>query len=128
MLENGNDGRLTDHYDLVEQDITYIVMEYIPGDDLFEFLVKNFADEGLGENYGRFMMSQLLDALEHIHQKGIAHRDIKPENILIDDEMNLKLIDFGYAADKNINELNYSCGTQSYMAPEILEEEIYNGT
>ena len=56
MLENGNNGRLTDHSELVEQDLTYIVMEYIPGDDLFEFLVKNFAGEGLGENYGRFMM------------------------------------------------------------------------
>ena len=128
MLENGNSGRLTDHSELVEQGLTYIVMEYISGDDLFEFLVKNFAREGLGENYGRFMMVQLLDALEYIHQEGIVHRDIKPENILIDDEMNLKLIDFGYATDKNINELSYSCGTQSYMAPEILEEEVYNGT
>ena len=74
------------------------------------------------------LAEQLLTRVEYLHKMNYIHQDIKPENILIDDEMNLKLIDFGYAADKNINELNYSCGTQSYMAPEILEEEIYNGT
>ena len=73
-------------------------MDYVDGQNLFDFCSDNFEDEGLGEDYGRFLMSQLLDAVEYIHEYGIVHRDIKPENILVDKELNLKLIDFGYAA------------------------------
>ena len=72
-------------------------------------------------------MSQLLDAIEYTHESGIVHRDIKPENILIDKDMNLKLIDFGYAANKNISELTSFCGTPTFMAPEILRRDFYKG-
>ena len=53
---------------------------------------------GMGEEIGRFIMHQLLDILVYIHTKGVVHRDIKLENILIDKNMNIKLIDFGFAA------------------------------
>lgn len=55
------------------------------------------------------------------------HRDIKLENILVDKNMNLKLADFGFAANKNIDQLSTFRGTQSYMAPEIRQGKIYDG-
>ena len=49
------------------------------------------------------------------------HRDLKLENILIDDNLNLKLADFGFAVYKNIDALSSYRGTMTYMAPEIKE-------
>ncbi len=49
-------------------------------------------------------MRQILEALTHIHAHGIVHRDLKPENILLDDAMNVKITDFGFARILQTNE------------------------
>ena len=58
---------------------------------------------GISEQLARIYMAQLVNAVEYLQLNNIAHRDLKPLNILIDDNYNLKLIDFGEA--KNINEV-----------------------
>jgi serine/threonine protein kinase len=76
------------------------------------------------------MFSQLLDALEHMHKRGIAHRDIKLENVLVDSrDMTLKVADFGYAAQglSETQQLRSYRGTFTYMAPEIKEGRAYDG-
>lgn len=50
-------------------------------------------------------MRQILEALLHIHAHGIVHRDLKPENILLDDSMNIKITDFGFARVLRAGEL-----------------------
>jgi len=66
-------------------------------------------------------MKQVLLAVEHCHSKGIVHRDIKPENILLDQQFNVKLTDFGFAKVLNDGERLYEvCGTPGYLAPELL--------
>lgn len=61
--------------------------------------------------------------MDYIHSKGVAHRDLKPENILFDENYNIKLADFGFAAPvfgkDDSGCLNTRLGTESYMAPEI---------
>lgn len=62
-----------------------------------------------------------------MHSRRVVHRDLKLENILIDDNLNLKLADFGFACYKNIDSLSSYRGTMTYMAPEIKEGKTYKG-
>ena len=64
--------------------------------------------------------------LQSIHKENICHRDIKLENILLDENYNPKLCDFGLS-EFNKENLTESVGTVNYAAPEILEQKPYNG-
>lgn len=101
--------------------VIYLALEYIKNGEIFEYI----AETGkFSEPTARYFFNQLLDALEYIHQSGWAHRDIKPENLLLDDEFNLKLADFGFAT-KEITSMSKK-GTFGYMAPEINTKMEYN--
>ena len=80
--------------------LVYIVLEYVQGGLLLFDLCQTVGGAGgFGEDCGRFLFNQLLDALEHMHARSIAHRDIKLENVLVDSrDMTLKVADFGYAS------------------------------
>jgi serine/threonine-protein kinase Chk1 len=100
---------------------TWIAMELAEGGDLFD---KIEADEGVGEDIAHFYFTQLVNAVDYMHSRGIAHRDIKPENVLLSAEGDLKLSDFGLAAmfkkDGQVRLCNTVCGSPPYIAPEIV--------
>jgi len=81
----------------------------------------------MGEENGKYFLSQMLDVLEYMHGKGVVHRDLKLENILVDDQMNLKVADFGFATFRKVHNLKSYRGTMTYMAPEIKEGKTYDG-
>lgn len=81
----------------------------------------------MGENGGKFFLSQMLDVLSYMHGKGVVHRDLKLENILVDENMNLKVADFGFATFRKVHNLKSYRGTMTYMAPEIKEGKTYDG-
>jgi len=81
----------------------------------------------MGEDDGRFFLHQMCEVMGYMQGKGVVHRDLKLENILVDDSMNLKVADFGFATYKKINKLNSYRGTMTYMAPEIKEGKTYDG-
>lgn len=71
-----------------------MIMECYKNGDLFDFL-QGQGRKIITEEIARFFFSQLLTAVEYIHSKNIVHRDIKLENILVDENFNLILSDFG---------------------------------
>lgn len=106
-------------YDVGEDnELPYLVMEYVPGDTLKEYIIKHspVAPERAVE-----IMTQLTSALAHAHHNHIVHRDIKPQNVLVDEEGNVKISDFGIAmalSATSYTQTNSVLGTVHYLSPE----------
>ncbi|XP_038061168.1 maternal embryonic leucine zipper kinase-like isoform X2 [Patiria miniata] len=115
-------------YEVVEtKHKIFMVIEYCPGGELFDYIV---AKDRLKESEARKFFRQILSAVAYIHHKGYAHRDLKPENLLLDDDQNLKLIDFGLAARPKggmEQHLDTCCGSPAYAAPELVSGKQYRG-
>ena len=59
----------------------------------------------MGEDGGKYFLSQMLDVLQYMHGKGVVHRDLKLQNILVDDFANLKVADFGFPTFRKVHAL-----------------------
>ncbi|XP_043858657.1 phosphorylase b kinase gamma catalytic chain, skeletal muscle/heart isoform isoform X1 [Dromiciops gliroides] len=97
----------------------FLVFDLMKKGELFDYLTEKVT---LSEKETRKIMRALLEVICYLHKLNIVHRDLKPENILLDDDMNIKLTDFGFSCQLDPGEkLREVCGTPSYLAPEILE-------
>lgn len=111
----------------------FLVLEYFEGSDLKEFVKTNGP---LSDEDCRKVIQQLSSCVAYLHSKGIAHRDIKPENVLIDDDLNIKLIDFNISKKMKSGSVDDECKFRSifytqissplYAAPEIKEQCLYS--
>lgn len=100
------------------QEMNYIVMEYVEGTDLKDYIRQSGALHPI--EAVRIMM-QIVSAIAAAHQNRIIHRDIKPQNILIDREGNVKITDFGIAvalSDTSLTQTNTLLGSVHYLSPE----------
>ncbi|XP_059730044.1 maternal embryonic leucine zipper kinase isoform X2 [Haemorhous mexicanus] len=106
----------------------FMVLEYCPGGELFDYIISK---DHLSEEEARIFFRQIVSAIAYVHSQGYAHRDLKPENLLIDEEHNLKLIDFGLCAKPKGGldyHLNTCCGSPAYAAPELIQGKAYIGS
>ena len=100
----------------------YMVMEWCDGR-----LLRQILDEGrIPQERAIRIAIGVLDALDYIHANGVVHRDLKPENIMVDDNDDIKLIDFGIAGDAGAERLTYAnftatLGTPNYISPEQVK-------
>jgi len=110
-------------YDVVfEGDSHYLVMEYVEGRSLKEYIESQGGRLELSESL--WIMDQLLCALQHAHEHNVIHRDIKPHNILLTDDLEVKVTDFGIAVAVSDITQNYSkdiMGSVHYMSPEQVK-------
>lgn len=106
-------------YDFDEEDsLQYLVMEYIDGMDLKTYIKNNFP---LPLQEVVKILKQVLSAVSAAHDAGIIHRDLKPQNILIDNQGNAKISDFGIAMTKSelaLTQTNTILGSIHYLSPE----------
>ncbi|KAM0050535.1 putative protein kinase CAMK-CAMKL-CHK1 family [Helianthus debilis subsp. tardiflorus] len=105
----------------------FFVLEFAKGGELFNKVAKSRFSEDLSRRY----FQQLISAVGYCHSRGVFHRDLKPENLLLDENWNLKVTDFGLSAVTDQIRpdglLHTLCGTPAYVAPEILLKNGYDG-
>lgn len=115
------------HEVLASKTKIYFAMELIRGGELFAKISKGRLREEVARNY----FQQLMSAIDFCHSRGVYHRDLKPENLLLDEDGNLKVTDFGLSAFtdhlRQDGLLHTACGTPAYVAPEVIGKKGYDG-
>ncbi|XP_010695489.2 serine/threonine-protein kinase STY13 isoform X2 [Beta vulgaris subsp. vulgaris] len=104
-----------------------VVVEYIPGGTLKQFLIRNRRKK-LAYKVVIKLALDLASGLSYLHSKKIVHRDVKTENMLLDYERTVKIADFGVARveAQNPSDMTGATGTYGYMAPEVLDGQPYD--
>jgi serine/threonine-protein kinase len=102
----------------------YMVMEWVPGRLLRQVL--NDQPKMPIERAVKITL-RICEALEYIHEHGVVHRDLKPENVMVDDEDNIKLIDFGIAGNASSRRLTFANFSQTLGTPDYISPEQVKG-
>lgn len=103
----------------------FMIMEYVSGGELFDYIVKHGK---LKEAEARRFFQQIISGVDYCHRHMVVHRDLKPENLLLDQNLNVKIADFGLSNMMMDGEfLRTSCGSPNYAAPEVISGKLYAG-
>ena len=101
----------------------WVIMEFIDGGSIFELLKPGPITD---ENVISYIMEEILNALNYLHNQGKIHRDLKSQNILVSKHGDIKLTDFGVSTQlsSNFSKRNTTVGTPYWMAPEVIVNKI----
>lgn len=102
----------------------YLVMELLTGGDLSTVLARREVE--LSWRRRLLVAKDALEAISYLHEHDLIHRDIKTENILVDDNWRCVVCDYGFARRKQTSKAMTICGTDEWMAPEVIFGEVYD--
>ncbi|CAI5454505.1 unnamed protein product [Caenorhabditis angaria] len=103
----------------------FMIMEHVSGGELFDYIVKHGR---LKTTEARRFFQQIISGVDYCHRHMVVHRDLKPENLLLDDQNNVKIADFGLSNIMTDGDfLRTSCGSPNYAAPEVISGKLYAG-
>jgi len=113
-------------YEVIETEkVLFLVMEYASGGEVLDFIITHGK---LNESQARKFFYQIVSAVDYCHKHYVIHRDIKCENLLLDADLNIKIIDFGLSNCFTPGHLmNTFCGSPTYCAPELIQRIEYKG-
>lgn len=101
----------------------YLIMDYANGGELFDYIVANVR---VKEREACKFFHQIVSGVDAIHDSGVVHRDLKPENLLLDEDKNIKIVDFGLSNTFTKGQLlKTACGSPCYAAPEMIAGQQY---
>ncbi|CAG8476173.1 9609_t:CDS:2 [Diversispora eburnea] len=120
-LRHPNILRLLGHF--YDENYVVLILEYAEKGELYTHLQKcgRFSERRASKYF-----SQVTDALSYMHKKNVIHRDIKPENLLLGMKDEIKIADFGWSVHAPSHKRKTFCGTLDYLAPEMVNDEIYD--
>ncbi|CAG4983981.1 unnamed protein product [Parnassius apollo] len=101
----------------------YLILEYAKHGALYKFLKEH---KRFDEKTAAIYVRDLTKALIYCHSKNVIHRDIKPENLLIGDNYELKIADFGCSVHSPSSRRMTLCGTLEYLSPEMIDRKPHN--
>eukprot|EP01119_Soliformovum_irregulare_P011618 TRINITY_DN2931_c0_g1_i1.p1 TRINITY_DN2931_c0_g1~~TRINITY_DN2931_c0_g1_i1.p1 ORF type:complete len:291 (-),score=66.24 TRINITY_DN2931_c0_g1_i1:44-916(-) len=123
-------GIITARSNWEDDEHVYLLMEHIVGIDLIS-LMETRSLAPLKEPLAKEIVRQLIDIVGFSHSRGVAHRDIKLDNIMVDQDGNVRLIDFGLCYITETKSTSSLCtdrvGSIAYVAPEVLRKMPYDG-
>lgn len=101
----------------------YLIMEFCSGGELFDHIVEQGR---VKEAEASRFFHQIMAGVEQIHRMNVVHRDLKPENLLLDEQKNIKIVDFGLSNTYQDGQLlKTACGSPCYAAPEMVAGQRY---
>ena len=110
------------YFSFQDSDNLYLLLDYLSGGDL-RYHLSHKKPCVFNEIQTKFFISNIILALEYIHNQKIIHRDIKPENLVLDINGYVRLTDFGIAIINKDDNSKESSGTAGYMAPEVMLQQ-----
>ncbi|KAF8663401.1 hypothetical protein AX16_000973 [Volvariella volvacea WC 439] len=131
--EFANHKRVADHPNVItlhkvvfDRNYVYVILDLCDGGDLFSAIT----EKQMFHNNDRLVktaFTQLIDAVQYCHDRGVFHRDIKPENVLCsEDGAHIWLADFGLSTRNHVSK-DLGCGSSYYMSPECIGKELALG-
>lgn len=126
LLKKLNHPHIYKLLDIVElEDRILMITEFCSGGELFDYMAKL---DHFDDKESRRLFRQLVSAVDYMHLNGVVHRDLKLENLLLDENIDLKLIDLGLGNFFDRKKLLESfCGTADYASPELWQGKRYVG-